>query len=300
VRLRRFGVALAALLVALAPTAPAAAQGEQPGVVATGGAHSCAITGAGDLYCWGDDKYGQLGDGARAHAFAQPVPVLGGMTEVAAGRAHTCALDAGGRVYCWGDGSFGQLGVPGTIGSTTPLYVRLPGPATHLAAGGDASCATVRGGHSYCWGAGLGSEPRAVDAVPAIDVDGAHGCAAGARHSVYCWGAGDEGQLGAGNMVMSAVPVRVQQLPQEAGGGPLLPVTRILQPVAATDGLPLTEVRPVALISIGTMLVAAGLAALLVRPGSRVRTASREPRHGTRRPPASAAPGDTPDSSSST
>ncbi len=299
-RLRRWGVVLAILLVVIVPAGPAAARGEQQGLIATGGAHSCAITGAGDLYCWGDDKYGQLGDGARAHAFAQPVPVLGGMTEVAAGRAHTCALDAGGRVYCWGDGSLGQLGVPGTIGSTTPLYVRLPGPATHVAAGGDAGCATVRGGGSYCWGAGLGLEPRAVDTVPAIDSDGAHGCAAGAQHSVYCWGAGDEGQLGAGNTVMSAVPVQVRNLPQEAGGAPLLPVTRILQPVAATDGLPLTEVRPVALISVGTMLVAAGLAALLVRPGSRLRTPSRGPRHGPRRRPASTAPSGTPDSSSST
>ena len=70
--------------------------------VATGG-HSCAVKTNGKLSCWGDNSYGQLGDGTRTDS-ATPVIVtdLAGVTEVAVGSSHTCALTDGGGVNCWG------------------------------------------------------------------------------------------------------------------------------------------------------------------------------------------------------
>ncbi|MCZ7677679.1 MAG: RCC1 domain-containing protein [Sandaracinaceae bacterium] len=69
---------------------------------------SCAIEGAaGDLYCWGSDTYGQVGDGASTGALAPRAIGLGGVSHVSAGSRVTCAVAADG-VYCWGDGPLGD------------------------------------------------------------------------------------------------------------------------------------------------------------------------------------------------
>jgi alpha-tubulin suppressor-like RCC1 family protein len=79
--------------------------------IALGEAHSCAIVAGGAVRCWGDNPFGQLGDGTKEDR-ASPAAVvgLGRARAITAGAAHTCAIDEAGTVSCWGSNRSGELG----------------------------------------------------------------------------------------------------------------------------------------------------------------------------------------------
>src|SRR5688500_15151201 len=79
--------------------------------ISTGGVHSCARMASGRVYCWGNNEYGQLGDGTHDQHVA-PVRVDGidAVVETSAGHSHTCARMANGTLACWGMNTAGQLG----------------------------------------------------------------------------------------------------------------------------------------------------------------------------------------------
>ena len=80
--------------------------------ISAGLRHSCAVTSAGGVKCWGANYGGALGDGTEDRHFA-PVDVVGlssGVTAVAAGYDSSCALLSSGGVKCWGYNAQGKLG----------------------------------------------------------------------------------------------------------------------------------------------------------------------------------------------
>jgi len=100
--------------------------------VFAGRRHSCGVTPAGAAYCWGENVYGQLGDGTTTNSLT-PVAVAGGHTfaSLSPFLFHTCGLTTGGAAYCWGDNPDGRLGNGTTISSTVPVRVAgQPGAAT--------------------------------------------------------------------------------------------------------------------------------------------------------------------------
>jgi alpha-tubulin suppressor-like RCC1 family protein len=195
-----------------------------------GGEHTCALTSGGGLECWGDNEYGQLGDG-RTAAREPPQAVRGlsvGVTAVAAGAIHTCALTGGG-VECWGDNRYGELGNGSTTPSSVPVPVSgLTSGVQAIAAGALHTCALRAGGAVECWGfdefGQLGdghtttrTAPVAVKGVSgarAIAAGGGHTCALLASGAMNCWGDNEYGQLGNGDeSQMEPAPVEVSELP---------------------------------------------------------------------------------------
>jgi alpha-tubulin suppressor-like RCC1 family protein len=106
---------------------PLDVQGLSRGVTAisAGVRHSCAVTSAGGVKCWGANYSGALGDGTEDRRFA-PVEVSGlssGVTAVAAGHDYSCALLGTGGVKCWGSNASGQLGDGTGVDRFTPVNV---------------------------------------------------------------------------------------------------------------------------------------------------------------------------------
>ncbi len=197
-----------------------------PSSVAGGENFSCAISPSGGLKCWGDNTYGQLGDGTNLPR-PTPTPVAGGrdVTAVAAGLAHTCALLADAGVACWGQNSFGQLGDGTNLAHSQPVPVAdLQGGAAFITAGAIHSCALTRTGGAKCWGnngtgqLGIGAAPGPPtptdvvglsQGVLMISAGGQHTCAVVTGGTVKCWGDNVFGQLGDGTTGQSSTPVDV-------------------------------------------------------------------------------------------
>jgi alpha-tubulin suppressor-like RCC1 family protein len=127
--------------------------------IAVGDDHSCALVGTGSaasIKCWGDNTYGQLGNGGSTTSSLVPVTVtnLGGAPiGVSAGSWTTCALLSSGAVKCWGYNGYGQVGNndSGSYKVLTPAAVVNVSGATNLSSGYWHSCAKTSTG-IWCWG----------------------------------------------------------------------------------------------------------------------------------------------------
>jgi alpha-tubulin suppressor-like RCC1 family protein len=179
---------------------------------------SCGLHVGGTVKCWGDNEYGQLGDGTMVDS-ASPTPVSGltGVTAITAGSYHACALLSDQTARCWGADYDGQLGdgrvlYPGPpYGSSVPVAVSSLRGVVAISAGGDFTCALLSDRTVACWGKNytgeLGDVTGANSPTP-VAVPGVHdavaisagyygGCAALASGQVECWGDDKYGEIGA-------------------------------------------------------------------------------------------------------
>lgn len=211
---------------------PVVVTGLAGGVVAivAGGFHTCALTTAGAVLCWGYNGYGGLGNNSTTNS-SVPVAVTGlasGVAAITAGNIHTCALTTSGAVQCWGDNLYGQLGNNSTLSSPVPVAVTsLGGGVAVIEAGNGNTCALTTAGAVQCWGhnnAGqLGTNSTMTSLVPvavtglasgvtAVTTGGSHTCALTASGAVRCWGNNYYGQLGNSSILDSLVPITVTGL----------------------------------------------------------------------------------------
>jgi alpha-tubulin suppressor-like RCC1 family protein len=201
--------------------------------VSAGGDHTCALLRDGSVKCWGDNFYGQLGDGKsypKENRSLTPVTVVGisNAIAIATGHEHTCALLRDGSVKCWGDNLFGQLGDGTTHDKSTPVTVVGISNAIAISAGDYHTCALLSNGSVKCWGGNdrgqLGDETTAAKSTTpvtvvgisnaiAVSAGGDHTCALLSNESVKCWGDNSDGQLGDGKSyaeeMYSRIPVTV-------------------------------------------------------------------------------------------
>lgn len=193
-----------------------------------GGEHTCARTSAGAMACWGDNDFGQLGDGTTGINRLIPVAVSGlssGVVSMTAGASHSCARVATGGVKCWGLNSDGQLGDGSVSQRSMPVdVVSLPTSVASISAGHAHTCAVTLSNSLLCWGDNafgqLGDqsfEPRSVpvevaevgNAAFAVSAGGTHSCARVSGGAVWCWGDNSDGALGNGHDSLRRTPTRV-------------------------------------------------------------------------------------------
>jgi alpha-tubulin suppressor-like RCC1 family protein len=183
--------------------------GLQTQSLAAGWSYTCALTATGAGHCWGDNSFGQLGNGSTTGS-STPVAVSGSLSfvGVVTGYDHTCGLS--GAAYCWGDNSSGQLGTGSTTSSLPPVAVS--GSFSALATGNSHTCGLTHTGKAYCWGLNnmgqLGNGSRVSSPTPVAVSGGLSfmGLATGTLHTcgltsagvAYCWGDNTHGKLGGG------------------------------------------------------------------------------------------------------
>lgn len=109
------------LILALPPMVVSAQRGSYAHVAA-GSSHGMVIKKDGTLWAFGNNKWGQLGDGTIAERHI-PVKVLSNVKSVACGRWHTMAILSDCSLYAWGNNGGGQLGDGTDTDRLTPVKV---------------------------------------------------------------------------------------------------------------------------------------------------------------------------------
>jgi alpha-tubulin suppressor-like RCC1 family protein len=195
--------------------------------LAAGYIHTCGLTPAGAAYCWGDNEFGQLGDGTTTDRLT-PTPVATPVgvrfASLDAGWIHSCGLTPEGAAYCWGENSDGTIGDGTTTNRLIPTAVTMPAGVTFtsLAVGILHTCGLTAAGTLYCWGAnqrgrvGDGTTTNRLTPVPvampagvtftSVSAGYAHTCGPTPAGSVYCWGRNVFGELGDGTLTERHTP----------------------------------------------------------------------------------------------
>jgi alpha-tubulin suppressor-like RCC1 family protein len=178
--------------------------------IAANGHGTCAIVNGG-LECWGDDTYGQLGNGvAGVNAFVpyQPPGLASGVSSVAIGDGESVCAVVNGGVQCSGNAFYGVSGFPSEKHVFTPLPKPLDSGVQALSSGYEFTCALVNGA-ALCWGdngagqLGSGSGPYVLglqSGVQSITTGDYFACAL-VNGTVWCWGWDMDGQLARGRIV---------------------------------------------------------------------------------------------------
>jgi len=206
--------------------------------IALADAHGCALLSTGGVECFGDNVYGELGDGSIDKP-TKPVKVvlgskapLAGATFIATGGSNSCAATSS-AIDCWGMNTALGHDADDCDGGGIPMCASSAGAvqglsgAAYPVVGKDFACAKMNDGSVKCWGANQHGElgdgsttvvrptPGPVKGLAEVaglvaSVD--HACARLADGTVKCWGNNAYGQLGDGTTTMRRSPVGVKGL----------------------------------------------------------------------------------------
>jgi alpha-tubulin suppressor-like RCC1 family protein len=199
-------------------------------------ATTCAILTDASIKCWGDNNYGQVGDGSVSTSryvatnVSMPSGKQGRSLSHGSQANHLCAIMTDGSLYCWGYNYYGQIGdgttctsssylngCNGQTGRSSPVEVSLPTgrTVTAVSTGVYHTCAILDDGSVWCWGyndkgqLGVGNMSSGTWAyspsqtllptgrtATAIASGENHNCAVLDDNSMVCWGEGEHYRLG--------------------------------------------------------------------------------------------------------
>jgi alpha-tubulin suppressor-like RCC1 family protein len=208
--------------------------------VSTGGIHTLAIKADGSLWAWGENYWGQLGDGCLfGDCYDRTRPFQVGSdttwTSVSGGTVHSAAIKETGTLWSWGDNSSGQIGT-GCSGSSrfyfsTPSQVGADTDWISVSAGGFFTAAIKSDGTLWAWGSNYGGQlgdgcvPMSAcvySEVPVqvgiemdwtkVEAGAVHVVALKSDGTLWAWGINNHGQLGSGTAgaeSYSSVPLQI-------------------------------------------------------------------------------------------
>jgi alpha-tubulin suppressor-like RCC1 family protein len=195
-----------------------------PSTFAAGYYHSLGVKEQGGLWAWGDNYFGQLGDGTNEERLT-PVQVNNGAGDWVsmAGCDHTAAVKADGSLWAWGSNTYGQLGDDTTANKNAPVRVGNGNDWAAVSAGQYHTLAIKKDGSLWAWGRnhhgqlgdGTGTDRYAPVPVGADDnwasvaVGYYHTTAVKKDGSLWTWGQNDNGQLGQNDIMDRNTPQRV-------------------------------------------------------------------------------------------
>ncbi|MBI3775202.1 MAG: hypothetical protein HY273_06560, partial [Gammaproteobacteria bacterium] len=182
--------------------------------VAAGFNHTLSLRKDGTVWAWGNNLYGQLGDGNTTDS-AVPVQVVGlsGVTAISAGLNKSLALKSDGTVWIWGIYTTARQSNGMAIGTSTPMQVNGLSGVTAIAGGGEHNLALKSDGTVWAWGynangqLGNGTSENSDVPVQVTGLAGVSAIAAGYLHSlamkadgsIWVWGPNGDGALGNGS-----------------------------------------------------------------------------------------------------
>ena len=184
-----------------------------------GGYHHCAVLANGTVKCWGDNTYGQLGDGSyTGRTIPATVTGLSGVTQVSVGERFSCVLKNDGTVWCWGSNDVAQLASTLLSESTSPVQIAGLSGIKELKVGTQHACVIRSDNSVACWGypAAINGErstsfitiPTSITgatSAQSLAVGKEQSCILKADGTVWCWGhvfRGEEGWVASGVTTM--------------------------------------------------------------------------------------------------
>ncbi|MGL6197579.1 MAG: InlB B-repeat-containing protein [Lachnospiraceae bacterium] len=207
-------------------------------IAASYNSHSLALTEDGEIYAWGYNYYGQLGQGNTLSVTPVTSPKKistsnfdGKVTAIAAGYNFSMAITEKGTLYTWGINTYGELGIGSTTMKGTPQKISMSEKVTAISAGWESAMVLTESGKVYVCGYGgygeMGNGTYTVynttfkqvsgvyssnDPVVQISNDGYHMLALTKNGTLWSWGKGDRGELGNGARVHKTTPQNITSL----------------------------------------------------------------------------------------
>ena len=180
--------------------------------ISVGGLFVCGLLENGSAMCWGDNTYGQLGNGSVGGDSLVPQFVSGNHSFISleVSQGTSCGLLENGSAMCWGRNDYGQVGDNSTINRDVPAFVYGNKTFISIYPGSFSTCGLLENGSAMCWGRNnvgqLGNDDLGIDSeIPVyvksdylfdfLNLGFIHVCGLLENGSAMCWGDNSKNQI---------------------------------------------------------------------------------------------------------